>query len=315
MEDYVKCLERQDEIFEVAMDRIRAKAGEGLGDLKDPSVIITNIPAVNARKADILPYLEAAEKLITFQVDKTPKEDAEYDETKLQEIRDEKTPLSLLLLFPAKLSNLLINALANIFVTFKVNKAALLQSDAAVPILAAQYEGYAESLAYTLTARPLRDGFFLNQGINDFKSEIQSDAPGGEKFWPTFVRALFDNKDVADVAALFRHDGKGEAGCTHRLREGTTSWGKIAADVFRFHELQPEGDILSQFAEECTLDPELTEDDFKFIPNRALLDVPVRGTSLKKLMSNMNDTTLQFILQLSYSIKKAIKAEVAAVTE
>lgn len=320
MEDYIKCLERQDELFETALNIIRTKVSTELTlDLTNPGIIIANAAAIDAKKADTIKYINAAERLISFKVDEISRE---LGATKLQEVLGDKVPLSLLLLFPKKLNNLLVEALANIFVALRENKASLLSNPAAATILASQYEGYAQSLAYTLTAKPLRDGFFLNQSIIDFKNELDTDYSlaaalarsltkrgASDKFWITFVTALFTNKDVTDVTNLFKHDNKADTGCSHRMREGTSTWGKIAADVFKFHDIKPNGDILELFTEKCVIGPQLDDDTFEYIPNRELLDVAVRGTSLGKLMSNMEDTTLQFILQLSYSIKKAIKTD------
>jgi hypothetical protein len=306
MEDYIRCLERQDDIFEVALDLIRSKVAAAIGgnvDLSRPEDVATNIDRINAMKAEIAqPYIDAAESLITFIVDTEV-----TDETKLQEIRSAKIPLSILLLFPAKLSNLLVTALANIFVAFKDNKAALLQSSSTTEILAAQYEGYAQSLAYTLTARPLRDGFFLNQGIDSFKEEIQTDfsALTPTKFWPTFVTALYENRNmgVDEILNLFTHDRSTEEGCAHISKGARSTWGQIAADVFTYHELKPTGDILELFSENCSAPSTY---DATFVPDERFLDVAVRGTTMRRVLSNLDDTTLQFILQLSHAIKTAI---------
>jgi hypothetical protein len=307
MEDYIKCLERQDEIFEVVIGLIRQKVSDAIGsglDLNNPEVIAANIVAINAQKGTVQPYIDAAESLITFVVDKIV-----TDETKLQEIRSDKTPLSLLLLFPAKLRNLLIEALANIFVVFKDNKKALLLSPLTKDILAAQYEGYAQSLAYTLTARPLRDGFFLNQGIKAFKREIQTDFTGGTgiKFWPAFADALFENRNMGkgEINNLFTHDLSRFDGCTHSAKTSNSTWGKIAADVFTYHELQPEGDILELFSKKCGAPRTY---DIAHVPTDSLLDIPVRKTTLRNILSNIDDATLQFILQLSYAIKKTVRS-------
>lgn len=306
MEDYIKCLERQDEVFEVALDLIRKKVSTAIGgaDLTNPEVIAVNIDRINAQKSEIQTYIDAAEALITFVVDKEV-----TDETKLQELRSDKTTLSILLLFPAKLRNLLVEALANIFVVFKDNKKTLLLGPSTTGILAAQYEGYAQSLAYTLTARPLRDGFFLNQGISNFKTEFQTDYTTGAtpKFWPSFATALFANKDMGadEINNLFTHDRSTLDGCTHSAKDQASTWGKVAADVFTYHELKPDGDILELFSRDCAIPSTY---DSTYVPEERFLDTAVRGTTLRKILSNLDDTTLQFILQLSHAIKKTARS-------
>jgi hypothetical protein len=320
MEDYLRCLERQDEIFEIAMEIIRKKVSDEIGvgaNLSDPAVIAANINVINAKKSIVQPYIDAVEALISFVVDTTV-----TDETKLQEIRSDKTPLSILLLYPAKLRNLLVDALANIFIVFRENKKTLLVGKSTTEILAAQYEAYAQSLAYTLTARPLRDGFFLNQGIEEFKTQIQTDLASKSvddknKFWGAFARALYTNKDmtIEEINNLFTHDRSTDDNCTHLTKGEKSTWGQVAADVFTYFELKPDGDILELFSSMCAAEEtyEVIEVDSKsipkYLPNEDFLDVNVRGTTLRKILSNLDDPTLQFILQLSYSIKKAIKAE------
>jgi hypothetical protein len=291
MNHYVNILERQDDLFAAALDIIRKKLA-----ITTTDDIITRADAIDVvrRREEFMPYLDDVENLINFVVDETI--DRDLGATKLQQIRSTDEPLSTLLLFPARLQNVFIQSLARICVELLKDGSILakLTSPGAQTILAEQYKAYTHSTAYQLSARDLRDGFFLNQGVSDFKGEVN-------KFWSDFISELV--KLPADKDSLFRQ----AAGCPRSLK--AVSWGYIAAHVYGLAKLGSLDELLSMFSEKCATDAPLSDAERTHIPNTKYDAIVVReGPTFGALMSNLDDTTLQFILQLSYTIKK-IRAE------
>jgi hypothetical protein len=206
-------------------------------------------------------------------------------------------PLSTHLLFPSRFKNLFITALASIIVDLSDPQNPLLAQATNVathPILADQFTAFAHSMSYTLTARDLRDGFFLNQGINDFQNNIKN-------FWTAFIAAAVRYQTVTD-AAVVMSDKPGD--CPTALTDDD-SWGIVAAKMLRLQQLGRLADILSLFVECGTPQLEIT---VKHTPPDSALDVDFdgKGTTLRKLYRNMDDTTLQFILQLAYTIQQLV---------
>lgn len=291
MNHYVNILERQDDLFASALDIIRNKLNI---TSTDDIIARTDVIDAESRRTEFMPYLDDVETLINFIVDETV--DPEHGATKLQQIRSTDEPLSTLLLFPARLQNVFIQSLARICVELLKDDSILakLTSLGAQTILAEQYKAYTHSTAYQLTARDLRDGFFLNQGVNDFKAEV-------DKFWRDFVSELI--KLPEDKDSLFRQS----VGCPRSLK--AVSWGYIAAHIYGLAKLGTLDELLSIFSENCATDMPLSDAERTYIPNSKYDTTVVRGgPTFGALMSNMDDTTLQFILQLSYTIKK-IQAE------
>ena len=287
MNHYINILERQDDLFAAALDIIRTKLKI---TTEDDIITRAGVIDVESRRQEFMPYLDDVENLINFVVDETV--DPEHGATKLQHIRSTDEPLSTLLLFPSRLQNVFIQSLARICVELLKDNSILtkLTTENAQKILAEQYKAYAHSTAYQLTARDLRDGFFLNQGVNDFREEV-------ETFWPAFVSELA--KLPEDKESLFRQ----ATGCSHSLKE--VSWGYITAHVYGLAKHGSIDELLLLFSENCNTEEPLTNVERTYIPSSKYDTVKIRGgPTFGALMSNMDDTTLQFILQLSYTIKK-----------
>jgi hypothetical protein len=291
MNHYINILERQDDLFAAALDIIRKKLTI---TTEDDIIVRADAIDVARRREEFMPYLDDVENLLNFVVDETI--DRILGATKLQQIRSTDEPLSTLLLFPARLQNIFVQALARICVELLKDDSILskLTTENAKTILAEQYKAYTHSTAYQLTARDLRDGFFLNQGIQDFREAMNN-------FWTEFVSELVALP--ADENSLFRQ----ATGCPRSLK--AVSWGYIAAHVYGLAKLGSLDELLSTFSEKCATDAPLSDAERTHIPNTKYDDILVRGgPTFGALMSNMDDTTLQFILQLSYTIKK-IQAE------
>ena len=288
MNHYINILERQDDLFAAAMDIIRKKLGVASTD-----DIIARAVEIDGRRAEFMPYIDDVENLINFTIDGAI--DRRLGATKLQQIRSESESLSTLLLFPARLQNVFIQSLAQICVGLLKDADILtkLTSPNAQQILAEQYKAYTHSTAYQMTARDLRDGFFLNQGVADFKGNVS-------QFWKEFVAELVKIRDIANIGEVFTQPGV----CPHNLH--TVSWGYIAANVYGLAKLGNVEGLLQLFADPCLTTEPLPEDAGRtHIPNAKYDAAVIRGgPTFAALMSNMDDTTLQFLLQLSYTIQK-----------
>jgi hypothetical protein len=314
---------RQDDIFDAVYSTLitylKSKSIEFNED--DPATVIKKYKEINDEKEAFALILNNAELLINFSVD--VEENKELGKTKLQELKA-GVPLPLLILYPNRLKNMLMLALANIFVSLtKPENSILLDDDNARPLIAAQYEGYAQSLSYTLTAKPLSDGFFLSQGMNDFKDEVDSAFTAGDehgagvatrKFWTAFVyKLIMHKKPEVTVETLFRKTGDK----TSRVIK-KRSWGGLAADLFKFIQLKPKStylDLLELFEGDSGVEP--TEDDkhiSRYLPNLTEFgDIPLKegltGFTLRKILRKMDTDQLQFLLHLFHSIKTAIAKE------
>lgn len=289
MNHYINILEHQDDLFITAVDIIRKKL-----NISSTDDIIARAAEIDKRRSDFMPYIDDVESLINFVVDSDV--DPTLGATKLQEIRSSTESLSTLLLFPARLQNIFIQSLARICVGLLKDSSILtkLNSVNAQQILAEQYKAYTHSTAYQLTAHDLRDGFFLNQGIKDFTESVKD-------FWATFVEELV--KLPTEKDSLFHHTTT----CPRSLK--SVSWGYIAANVYGLAKLGSLDELLIMFSESCRTDTPITDSERKHIPNVKYDSVVIRsGPTFGALMSNMDDTTLQFILQLSHTITK-IQAE------
>lgn len=285
MNHYINILERQDDLFGAVMDIIRKKLGVASTD-----DIIARSAEIDGRREEFMPYIDDVENLINFTVDGVV--NRRLGATKLQQIRDETESLSTLLLFPARLQNVFIQSLSQICVGLLKDADILtkLTSPNAQAILAEQYKAYTHSTAYQMTARDLRDGFFLNQGVVNFKGNVN-------QFWYDFVAELVKIRDGGEIFKL-------SGDCPQGLH--TASWGYIAANVFGLAKIKKIDDILQIFTDVCLTTPALPADSERHhIPNAKYDSVKIReGPTFAALMSNMDDTTLQFILQLSYTIQK-----------
>ena len=283
MNHYMNILERQDELFGSAVDIIRKKF-----NITSTDDIIARAAEIDGRQTEFLPYLDDVESLLNFS--------SSNGATKLQQIRSES--LSTLLLFPARLQNVFIQSLAQICTGLLKDADILtkLTSSNAQQILAEQYKAYTHSTAYQMTARDLRDGFFLNQDVNDFNTTV-------DKFWTDFVAELIKIRDITNIGDIFVGSSEN---CQQNLH--VASWGYIVANIYGLAKLGNLKGLLQLFSTPCAdtaLLPSANVDRLH-IPNVKYDAIKIRGgPTFAALMSNMDDTTLQFILQLTYTIEKA----------
>ncbi|NDE15514.1 hypothetical protein EBZ80_11345 [bacterium] len=307
MEEYLATLERQDELFELALDIIK----QGLGSLAiNSAAIVRNAVAIDTRRSELLEYLKDAESLVAFRGSPLPSTTlpqrsaaatASQENTKFGMIYgDRSETLSTLLLFPARVRNVFLEALANIIVSLADDTIALLDVPAAKQIFKDQLESYAQAYAYTMTARPLRDGFYIKQTQEEYATLMRT-------FWADFITEVFAVRNTAPLTALFKPGIGG--GCAHLItvdgaRAGTApTFGYLAAHIWRAHKLGATTEVLlGLFDTPCT--PE-TDRAHAARPNAEFDGTVVRGVTLGNLFTHMEPKVLEFLLHLWYLIGKA----------
>jgi hypothetical protein len=300
LQNYLIILSRQDDLFTYALEAmalhlsrlIYAEKSGTVANIKlgDYESMKGYASFINSKKDIMMPYIEDVEKLVNFQV--------EGGDTKINQIKQE--PLTTLLLFPWRVNNVFVQSLAKIMVGLKRNDETLTdiraeadvgvvtrsQKDDLHDLLASQWESFAMSQAYSLTAKDLRDGFFMNQGVQDFKDTLQS-----ETFWKSLTEKIGTIPAIPACKDL----------------KGSTTYVDIVSGLYGLYKngnLTPKS-ILTLYSG-CTVDTTSVSGlADTYLPNRALWDTAImsNGATLSKLLSFMDDTTLQFMLHLAYTIQ------------
>jgi hypothetical protein len=301
MEEHFMILERQDELFDIALDIIRTKLGLKPG-YTSTDVLALSLDEANwaAKKVELIPYIEDVERLVNFKVDT----DTSTGVTKLQSVYDASEPLYSLLVYPKRVNNVFVQTLANLLIVLKANPPLLTQlaNPIALKLAASEYKTNSAANIAVLTAMGPRDGFFLNQGHTQFTRNLAN----GRGF---FYEMLDQITTLTEESDLFK---TADVGCKHSLV--TADWDTIAAHVFHAYKRGLTiNDLLALFKDpECKALVQDTEGDaLTTIPEVGKHEESVRGTTYGLLIKHMHDPTLQFILHLYYTIKKNEAAVVA----
>ena len=301
MKQYIAMIQQQDDLFDVAMGAmcraIEAQLGGGVSIvLGDYESIRANAPQIDEMRDEMLEYIKDVERLLAFGLD--PMDPS--NKTKLQIIYTSPTEtLSSLLLFPWRITNVFILGLARLMVNLRqddsilqeINEQASLQT-----LLANQWESYVMAEAYRLTAKDLRDGFYLNQGTGSFKRYVKV-------FWSDLVVEL-----TAGANLLADREG-----CKNLIKQDGVDvpYSRIAASVYAAYKAGTLDRLLQLFSN-CGTTTHADGLSDEYLPNRSEWDLSIDGVTLKQLLEQMDDTTLQFILHLAYTIQK-VESEPASV--
>lgn len=162
---YVRLIERQDDLFIVAMKIIYAECGILDPDAADvENTILEQADRIASRDAELKEYFKDVYRLLTLQEPDTPTGDGLTPATKLTRLLAD--PLINIVMRPARVRNLFIERLAKILVTLKTEPA-FLDRIKSRPDLYAMfadiYNSYIQSEVLKLTSKSNRDGFFLWQ--------------------------------------------------------------------------------------------------------------------------------------------------------
>jgi hypothetical protein len=313
IEEHFRILEKQDELLDAALQIIIVKLGRSIGEPIDTEdKIIRHADDINrsATGDSLQKYIDDVEKLVNFQKDVVDfNNPPALGLTKLQRIQQENQVgrFYMLLLYKARFKNIFIDSLANIFITLK-NSEDLRRQLSILPkgpeICAAEWQANVNANAYRQTAFLMRDGFYLNQGGTEFRQLIN----GG--FWTDMANEIQRLLSInATDAVLFESDPRAIPTCRRNLHD-PVSWGWISAHIFMAYYRNvgktSNNNILVLFADRCTATPRLVNDGpgRAHFPNQLYDDLPVRGTTYANILSHMDDTVLQFMLHLYYTIWK-----------
>jgi hypothetical protein len=315
---YINTVANMDRIFEAAYIGIRKiltedpqvrlpayQPGEDKSAIR--TLVLRYATQIEARKADAYELLDDVERACTFQVDTTV--DEGLGATKLQQINS--GPLTQLVLYPSTLTNIMLDTIARICVDLKQSRESTLtkydgagDKAAAQTVITSRWKALAHSTAWATTASELRDGFFLNQGIINFRENEDA-------FWGDFFNGLLDVRAKGGDDAFVTAAG---APCPRDIRE--LAWGTIAAHVYLAYKSGRLEDILTYFAaakpEACLRRSTRGISAVTPDPVYNTFAVPeTGGATLAQLYAQMDDATLYFILQLAASIK-AVEAAAQA---
>jgi len=284
LEEHFQILEMQDELFDVALNLIRAKVKRdlSLGELTD-DVIVAQSAAIDALKEECLKYIDDVEGLVNFKIDKTINDT--NGRTKLQDVRSDTETLSTLLLFPTRLNNIFVRTLADILIVINT-KPSLLNDFKTIglrKIAVAQYESNIYGNAFLSTAKKLRDGFYLDQGAAQFSTEMEKN-----NFWEELFTDIGEPSTIKNLT--------------------TASWADLTKRFFFIYKSNKENLEPSVFlkkylndVEQITLKKPL---DRASLPNEEYNTEQVRGDiTYGDLLLKIDDETLQFILHLAYTIR------------
>jgi len=206
---YIDAVERQDEIFGIAMNGIYADLG--VSPNADEPAIIEASKKPDA-KTIIKTYLESVGNLIYFSPNKKkiiPTEENIIEKTKLQLIMN-AAPIELLV-NPEQVKNRFIQDLAAVCKAQKEEPSIL--ADIAEPAIhltrALRYEAINEANSRSMTSNKSRDGFYLLQAASSFRSMMGYDSENtASGFWYKFLERCkgentFADEDNTDRYAFF----------------------------------------------------------------------------------------------------------------
>ena len=299
LNNYLTIVSRQDDLFTYALEAMVLHLSALIQKEKGVTVNIAvgdynsmkgYAAFINSKKDIMIPYLEDVERLVNFQIG--------TEDTKIKQIKQE--PLTTLLLFPWRVNNVFVQSLAKILVGLKQNDIILAniraEQDVGVvtrgqkqelhDLLASQWESFVMSQAYSLTAKELRDGYYLGQGIQDFKDDLQN-----ETFWKSMA------EKIGTIPAI----------PTCKDLKSPATWVDIVCGVYGLYKngtLTPKS-ILELYSGCDVNTPEVSVLADMELPNKSLWDTAITssGVTLNKLLSFMDDSTLQLLLHLAYTIQ------------
>lgn len=311
---YLNAIMMQDELMEVAMTLTRIENGV-TGTFESITDKITDIDSKN--REDFLKYVIDVQRMCSFTEEPLASiKPTKANRSKLEQIRKETAETnSSLLLFPDRLQNIFIKALATIAIQMKYTSPSLIKdvkmdNDTIASLQADLYTSYIEGFAKMKTGLALRDGFFLDERTGEFSEYI--------------YRYKFLLQMIKGIRSLI----KGERNAftltcnTYNTTDENVDFMKLTADIlYTYIEAGPSpfnvNTILNTFAGgTCTEDilqdiimglP--TSDDYKYIPNidnGTLYKTPIEGTTVSylQLLSHMRPYALNYMIHLCHTIQK-----------
>ena len=339
LKSYINCLAHQDKLFRTALKIIYKKLG--ISNVNDTKEIIAKAGTLDTSKETMIEYIKDVEKLVTFE------RKGRFHNKISQMEAEGLTSIATILLFPMRLENMFIRGMSEIIVN--IMKDSTIITDANNPsiklILAVQYHSYVQSLAYTLTTYPLRDGYHLIQNVGNVESEISIKREAGacstaptrrsarvagaaaafsseeneedaactpikgkvlETFWYKFVDRVSQLITTTTEDDLFKNTSAIGDDCKYRITDYT--WEELTAHMLVYAKLKGKDmNILSKLLSVCT-QPTKLDSERSQTPDAVYDNVSIGDTDItfSQLMSNIDRNQLEYLLHLEVGIKEAL---------
>jgi len=296
LESYLTAIEHQDELFDMALALIKTDLKSKRIEVSTDDKILENAMVIDNEKALAKLYIEDVEKMITFK----QATETEGNLSKLQSINKPEEHLSALLLFPERLNNIFIQSLANLFVLLKKNpgnRGKITTNESTIRLATDQYISNIYANAYLMTTNTLRDGFFMSQGVNDYKKYLERDEP----FFENFLKGISDSSQI------------------NLTRE--SSWSQITALLFKWYQKMNSEDYVKDLLTYFLTNSKAVKveqlrtiiaKDKKFndyFPEGDYNNIITYNTNLTNILLKIEPVTLEYILHLAYTIRKLEKEQ------
>ena len=324
MQSYIEAVAKQDDLFLLAH---RIVFNDLItGDTIDIPTLLTK--DVSTYKGPLSEYLNDVRKWVCFTVNTTTKL------AKIEQIL--KEPMNEIILYPQRLTNTFVAAIAGIFVQVKQN--AVNFSNAATfakmkEFYTFDFNGYSRELTYKQTRKDVRDGFYLEQAVSDFKGDMKG-------FWSELIDSLknLETTSLFKAKSVWRQefldaqtDDAKKAAATAALEKcrdfffsgdntkGINTWAPVAASVFDLYTSTASGFSIKtlleafyveDFAATGTCETDAVKAHIAEMESR--LDVPPTSewdngilgtkTTFTMLMTQMDTQVLEFMLHLTQKI-------------
>jgi hypothetical protein len=281
---YLNCLAHQDKLFRTALKIIYKKLG--ITNVNDSKEIIAKAKGLDEGKKSMLEYIKDVENLVYFKRKATP------PHNKISQMEAEGvSSITTMILFPMRLENIFIRGLSEIIVNIISDDSIIrTASNSSIKlILAVQYHSYVQSLAYTLTTYPLRDGYYLAQNVGNVESEISIKREAGACSAPSTRRS--DRIAAVAAATTSAESEEGDAACTPiKGKVLETFWYKFVDRVSQLIETTTTEEVLfknvSATGDDCT--NRITDYTWEELTAHMLLYAKLKGKDmniLTKLLS------------------------------
>lgn len=289
LETYFTAIERQDEIFDIVVEKLKE-----LYKATTLEAIITGATqrnTVNLQEAIL--YIKDIEQFLLFKKDYTKSEGVSKLDTIYNPALNET--LSELLYFPKRLNNIFIQSLANVLILFKNDPDSKNLTDVGKRAIAvANYKSNMYANVYLLTGHSFRDGFYLDQDMTVF-NEIM------ETFWDKLFTSISTEKDATDF--IDDSDPDSYAYIADAVFRWFTTYTRVEGkdhkpDLIKY--------MMGKFA---VLNQEEIDDAAKTaqrvsLPPESYDTVEIYGTQIGDILKKMDNTTLEFIIHLAYTLLK-----------
>ncbi len=301
MDDFVKIMMKQDDLYQAAIALEMAAAGVTDTSLKG---LISKADSISSPPTDTgLRYILDVENAVAFTY-------VNEEKTKWKALRGE--PLANLFFYPWRASNILIRTLANYFIEMAKDTDDLLSNETfkGSPQLKAlqvsHIEASVKSNAWYLTDKDLADGFYTSQDIDTFKTEMKG-------FFAELVNKMVEH------SGLLKDKPFGEDGCKKLFYTGTTPPKLYADATARLYLLYKQNKdkwntklFLQQFGKECKIEGTDAANELigktggkSYLPHEMYWESEVlnTGVTFKSIIGQISPLLLNYLLRLSYALE------------